>query len=230
MSRIQKLVILLAGLCPLFFNLSDGRAASKDIALVLKVRGDVRYRSREINWTSLKRGRRLTSGDRIRTGEEALVALVFSDDKSMMKIRSDSEVSIRGERKKRGITKRLFMGLGEMWAKVNPRGGGFRLETPSGVAAVRGTEFYGLVDTEGITTIIGVSGVVELFNELGSVLINEGETGQATKGQAPTVGESTNFPNWGGEDEEGSGEIELEFEDEDGFKKRLKIKYRKPEQ
>ncbi len=223
--KFKSLIVFLA-----IFILSTQTAttASRDIALVLKIKGDAEIKSTAHDWLSLKRGRRLQSGDKIRTGQNSMVALVFNDDKSMMKIRSDSEVTIKGERKKRGIAKKLFMNLGGLWAKVTPKGAGFTLETPSGVAAVKGTEFYGLLDSDGVFTIIGITGIVELFNELGTILVEKGMTGTSPKGQEPSLSGTDSFDDWANQNLD-ENELNIEFENADGSKKQLYIKYRKEE-
>ena len=199
------------------------RAAAKDIALTLKVRGEAEIKSQTRDWLSLAKGTKLQSGDEVQTGNDGLVVLVFSDDKSMMKIRSDSQISIRGEREKQGIRKRIFMGLGQLWAKINPQSVGFRLETPSGVAAVKGTEFYGLIDAEGNMAIIGIEGIIELFNELGSVLVNAGQTGKLSKDKAPELFDTVDLDDWASTDD-GEQILQVEFENSDGLKKNLKIR------
>jgi hypothetical protein len=163
-----------------------------------------------------------------------MATLIFTDDKSLMKIRSNSTVTIQGERQGRAISKRLSMGIGEMWAKIRKGGGGYRMETPSGVAAVKGTEFYLLVAEDGSSTAIVLEGLLEMFNEIGRALVEAGYTGTMSKGSTPQTVQTTQQPDWGGEDvdiEEGEeGGIKIEFEDEDGNKKYLLIKYGKPEE
>jgi len=224
----MKITWLLAflSLAWLLFSTDGSDATTRDLALVLKVKGDAKFKSGYRDWSTLARGQRLSSGDRIRTGDDALVAIVFTDDKSMLKIRSEAEVSLAGQRTEKGVAKRLAMDVGEMWAKINPKGAGFRMETPSGVAAVKGTEFYGLVDAFGNMTIIGIDGLVELLNNLGSVLVGKGQTGQIQKGQKPEVGDTEQFNDWAKLDQI-EGDIEIEFENSEGAKKQIEIQYKK---
>jgi len=199
--------------------------ASRDVALVLKVKGNARLKSPRRNWSLLRRGKRLQGGDKVRTGEESLVAIVFTDDKSMMKIHSESEVSIKGERTKKGIRKRIFMNIGQLWARINPKGGGFRVETPSGVAAVKGTEFYLFRDATGQMTVIGIRGLVELFNDLGKVMVGKGQTGILKKGIKPRLEKTVKVNDWAKEGSD-ENEMQIEFENKDGVKKSLKIHYK----
>ena len=123
------------------FQLSEA-TDSKDVALVFKTNGKVEIqRTGTKAWASGKRGSRLNSGDKIRTGDNSLAALLFTDDKSLMKVRSRSDVLVQGERQQSSIAKRVYMEVGEVFVSVKKQNTVFRLETPTGVAAVKGTEF-----------------------------------------------------------------------------------------
>lgn len=202
-----------------------GNANTRNIAFVIKTSGSPEIKKNNGNWQLLERGAHLDSGDQIRTKDESQVALVFTDDKSMIKIRSNSLVTIRAKPQEKTLIKRMTMNFGEMWAKINPVGGNFTMETPVGVAAVKGTEFYGIVDGEGNTIIIGISGIVELLNRLGKILVNGGETGTLLKAIAPTKEKTKDFDNWANTSESGES-IEFEFKDADGNKKYLKLEYK----
>ena len=202
--------------------INNARATTRDIALTLKVKGQASVKREDSSsWQLLTKGQRLHSGDIVRTGESAFVAVVFSDDRSMMKIRAESEVTFNGQRTDRGIAKNLSMSIGAIWAQINPGGAGFRMETPSGVAAVKGTEFYTIIDQFGLMTIICVDGLVELFNELGSVLVGKNWTGTLNKNEAPNLFETQNLDDWAHLDD-GQQKLEIEF-DKDGIRKNLEI-------
>jgi len=197
----------------------------KEMALVLKVTGDAKIKSQMQDWSTLKKGGRISNGDRIRTGENALVSLVFIDDKTLMKIRANSEVEIAGDKVSKGISKKLAMQVGEIWNKVTPNGAGFRIETPSGVAAVKGTEFYTIVDNQGQTFVFGIDGLVQLLNEFGEALVGKGQMGFAKKGDKPNTTTATSLPDWGMADE--NQELDIEFQNSDGTKKQLQIRFKK---
>ncbi|MDZ7380018.1 MAG: FecR family protein [candidate division KSB1 bacterium] len=206
--------------------LADG---ARDMAILLKAAGKVEVGSAlDRRWKPGTRGTRLSSGDRIRTGENSLATLIFTDDKSLLKLRGDSELTLGGEREKGIVSKRLKVDAGELWAKITKGGGGYRLETPSGVAAVKGTEFYLLVAEDGSTTAIVLEGVIELINSLGSILVEKGYTGIMHSDAPPDTSESGNVPDWGGEDLTVTGEegqLRIEFRDESGQKRFLLIRY-----
>jgi hypothetical protein len=67
---------------------------------------------------------------------------------------------------------------------------------------------------------------VELINQFGKALVKAGETGISSSDQAPESHPTTpdEMPNWAN-DSEGSGDMEIEFQDGTGQKKKLKIRY-----
>ena len=203
----------------------------KDIALVLKTSGPVQIGADAKTWQEAARGARLHAGTQVRTGDQALAAIVFTDDKSLLKVRSNSKVVINGKREaavsgSQRIVKTISMEIGELWAKVTKGSAPFRIETPSGVAAVKGTIFYTALTADGKMIIICLDGVVELINSLGSVLVNAGQTGICAPNQTPEAHTSTpgEMPGWANDDG-GNGELEIEFQDQNGQKKKLKIRY-----
>jgi len=200
---------------------------AKDVALMIKTSGAVEVnKSTNGDWQMASKGTRLDAGNQVRTGEQSLAALVFVDDKSLLKVRDNSTVTINGKREKNRISKTIVMEAGQLWAKVTKGQTNFRIETPSGVAAVKGTEFYGLLDDAGNFFIFCTDGIVELFNRLGRVLVEQGYTGVCNQNQAPESNPTdlSQLPDWGSEGGQG-GEIEIEFQDENGNKKKLKIQY-----
>lgn len=223
----QSILFLLITIIPLL-QTKPVEALPKAIAFVRKASGDAEYlKLKSSHWETLRRGARLNSGDRIRTGDGSLVAIVFTDDKSMMKIRSYSDVTIKAKRSPRTFSKRIFAQFGELWFKITSGNNRFALETPTGIAAVKGTEFYALVDKEGATTIIGIEGLVELITQAGRALLKGGNTGKFASGETPEIkkSEPDEVPDWG-EETAGDKTLEMEFQDDKGNKKKLKIKFK----
>ncbi|MCZ6819013.1 MAG: hypothetical protein O7G31_05915, partial [Calditrichaeota bacterium] len=102
--KTVQLFLLLFALTAL---LTMASADEKDIALVLKTVGKVELDAEgRSQWLPAKRGARLNSGQVARTDERSLAALVFTDDKTLLKVRANSNVKIKGERKNNTIVKR----------------------------------------------------------------------------------------------------------------------------
>ncbi len=201
--------------------------ATTDVALILKSTGTVKLKKETAgNWRVAEKGSRLNSGDVIKTGENSLAAIIFTDDKTLLKVRDNSMLAIRGKRSEQSISKRLVCSLGQFWLKVSQQQSKLVVETPSGVAAVKGTEFYGVVDGDGNTTIVVIEGAVQLLNKLGEALVKAGQSGRLTKNGAPEVfptGPDGRFT-WATEGD-GNRELLFEFQDSNGNKKNLKIIY-----
>ncbi|GBD92579.1 fecR protein [bacterium BMS3Abin05] len=226
MKRLPFIFLIIS----VFLSVSLLAKTARDVALIFKVKGKVKIlKTEKKGWNSAKRGMRLNAGDQIQTDQSGFTAVIFTDDKSMMKIRSNSDVIIRGKRVKKRFAKRIFMEVGEAWFHVLPQvATDFRIETPTGVAAVKGTEFYTLVDENGNMSIFAIKGIVELINQLGTILIHAGEKGTSDGKSEPKVEKIKpgQMPNWAGSGQKEEGKVlEIEFEDENGVKKHMKIHY-----
>lgn len=208
----------------------DGTTDTKDIAFLFKSRGKVEIKQNGSKlWHGAKRGYRLNSGDKIRTGDHSLAALLFTDDKSLMKIRSRSDVVVKGERKQTSVAKTIFMQVGEVFVSVKKQQTVFRLETPTGVAAVKGTQFYGQMDEDGTFSILAISGIVELINKYGSVLVKAGEKGISTGDKVPQSQKAGpgDEKTWGQEGDNKTpqyDELEIPFKDKDGTIRTLRLR------
>src|SRR3990172_983244 len=125
-----KNIFILAVLVSLLLPWLLFAAEAKDVALVLKTVGNVQLtKQSEKGWLNASRGNRLNSGQVVKTGENSLAALVFTDDKSLLKVRSNSNVTINGTREDEGIVKRIKLSFGEIWAKVTKQNTSMRVES-----------------------------------------------------------------------------------------------------
>jgi len=211
-----------------FLNTTNVHSAGNvDVALLLKKSGKVLARRAESSkWSNTNIGMRFNSGDMIYAGKKSLAAVMFTDDRSLIKIRNNSSFLIQAERKHNDIVKRLKVFLGQVWIKTSKQKTDLIIETPSGVAAIKGTEFYCMVESEAKTLIVVIEGTVSLKNSKGEVLINAGETGYAEKDKAPGVEKSDpqSIPLWGNTNES-NNEIKIEFQDSEGNSRQLNIHY-----
>jgi hypothetical protein len=196
---------------------------AKDVAIVLKTIGKVQVdRSGNGQPYRARKGSRLNSGNVVQTGTNSLASIVFTDDKSLLKVRSRSRITIRGKREQGRVKKTIFMRLGEIWAKVT-KGSFYRVETPGGVAAVKGTLFY-IKFKDGLMSTFVFEGLVEYIFGSQRMEIKPGEVGEMRQGEAPTVRKFSL-------DEipadiliESLENLEVEFENDAGQKKKLNIK------
>ncbi len=160
-------LLCLAGL------LSTGFSADK-IAVATRKQGAVEIkRAAEEQISELKKGSFLFNSDLVLTGKDGSALILFLDDKSQLKLKGDTRVTISGSRGRSGISKRVNMDFGVLKVSVaEQRKGAFVIETPTSVASVKGTEFWIISTTDAGDIIISNSGTIELVNsETGEVII-----------------------------------------------------------
>ncbi len=178
------IISLLAILLLIGMVAEDLNAASvKGIALTLKVKGDVKIRKAGSDEKiPLKFGTRLDDGDWINTGPGGFVTIIFSDDKSMLKLRPKTEITINGKRDSQSnIAKRISLEVGQMLANVEQQRGTLEIATPTSVASVKGTRLWVVVFEDGKTLVFTMSGFVTLMNRFtGNIVeIKAGEVGES---------------------------------------------------
>ena len=180
-------------------------------------------------YKTLKTGMVLTDGDRIRTGEKAYVSIIFIDDKSMLKIKENTEVTVTGKRSARSIAKQVNIDSGTLRAQISKqRKGDFIVQSSTSVASVKGTDFWFLSDPLTGDQVIGLEGLVGLTNLISgeSVTITEGFTGMSALDGGIEISETD--PNTIPEDPGEAGEksstiLRIELENPDGEHKTLLI-------
>lgn len=216
--KTVQLFLLLFALTAL---LAPASADEKDIALVLKTVGNVELGAEgRSQWLPAKRGARLNSGQIVRTGERSLAALVFTDDKTLLKVRANSNVKIKGERKNNTIVKRIQLAFGQIWAKVTRQNVSMRIESPSGVATVKGTIFNCLVADDNFY-VFCEEGLMELVNQFGTMLLGANEMAKMTKSSGPERLTGDPGDIFDLSDDDVGKQLEFEFEDDDGNKKTI---------
>ena len=156
MKRLVSVIMIVASMTlPL--------AAQAYFATVLKSAGTVFVKpsgESEFNVVA-EMGMGLHIGDAIMTAEDGFVAVVFTNDRSLVKIRKNSEVAIREEFSVRTVK----ISSGRVLANVTPGvRGSFRIETPTSVASVKGTKFWSVVSPQYGDRFYGVEGNVNVLN------------------------------------------------------------------
>ena len=131
-------------------------------------------------------GQRLASGDLVLTSANTRAAIRFTDDGSLIRLNPNSRLLVTTGGDDGAVTKTLELEFGELWARVTRQQSerGFQVQTPSGVAAVKGTEFVVRVDANGVTTVLTLEGAVDFFNGAGTLEIPAGRQATATSNTA----------------------------------------------
>jgi hypothetical protein len=224
--RSKKYTLLITLISVLAFS-SLGTAA-ETIAVVLKVKGKVLMtRSGQASSTTLKRGSRLQDGDKLKTDKGSYAALRFIDDASLLRIRANSTCTIRGQKEKNQVIKKVALEVGTILAKVTKQRGKFEISTPTSVASVKGTEWITEQRLKGGTFYYGLGGVIEVVNSAGAALVHENETGYVANDQTAPIVQPTKdgtVPTFDDDEEGGADFFEFEFENDEGQKKLLEFK------
>jgi len=155
MKKIIFSMMLLLG-----FNLA---IAGGQYATVLKVTGEVSLRPLgSSNFSApVEMSMNINVGDAIKTGADGFVAIIFTSDKSLLKIRKDSEIEIKDELNVRTVK----ISQGRVLAEITPGiKTSFRIETPTSVASVKGTKFWIVTVPDFGDKFYGIEGQVSIMN------------------------------------------------------------------
>ena len=199
------------------------------IAVTMKVYGTVDIeQSGSSGLSALKPGTILSDGDRIMTGKNGFAALIYIDDKSMVKIMGNTEVIIKGRLSAGSIAKQVNIDHGTLRAQIQKqRKGDFVIQSSTSVASVKGTDFWMISDPVTGDILIGLEGLVNLTNLISgeSSDVGAGTTGTSTPDGSVETSE-TNPDNIPLDPDEGgtpTNQIEIELEGPDGEIKTLLI-------
>lgn len=166
---ILSLILLISSLC-----LADSVAilsASKGKVSLERARKDLKFKNGEL----------LMNKDVLRTGPESFAAYKYVDASSMIKLFSNSVVTVNANVEGDKLSKKVNVNKGSVLTQVKKGTGAFTVQTPTTVASVKGTEFMTRVDDLGMSTFIVTEGEVEL-----RVLATD-ETSSVEKGKTAVI-------------------------------------------
>ena len=152
---------------------------------------------------AVRPGQAISNGDAIRVGEASFAVVIFLDDKSVVKIRENTDFQFV----ETSNTRSLIIDQGTTLHNVNKdnRKKAYRVETPVSVASVKGTEFSAFHDAAaGIDKFVGKTGNFDVFNTISGTTVNVGAGQKAVSnalGQLiPAPADPSDYP----EDPEGN--------------------------
>jgi Flp pilus assembly protein TadD len=182
MNRGLRLLVLLALIAPVW----AAKAAPPEAgAEIVSLQGKGEYReAAEPRWRDAVVRQRLAQGNFVRTGDASRMGVLLSDQ-TQVRLAPNSMIQIKqvGDNRDRGTV--LNQSAGRSWTQSKNVPNKLTIETPSALAAIRGTDWELVVDEDGTATLTVLSGEVLLSNEQGSVSIGAGEQARAQKGVAP---------------------------------------------
>ena len=159
----------------LFIFLFSSILSAETIGRVMKASGQVFIKP--IGGASysveVKPGQSVSNGDAIRVGEASFAVVIFLDDKSVVKVRENTDFQFV----ETSNTRSLIIDQGTTLHNVNKEGRkkAYRVETPVSVASVKGTEFSAFHDAiAGIDKFVGKTGNFEVFNTISGLTVNVG--------------------------------------------------------
>lgn len=197
---------------------NDGKA----VAIVVKSTGKAQAKQGN-KWVDVTKGSRLFSGDKVVTKDDGFAAVMFLDDKSIIKLKPNSNLEVKGQYEGKSISKNIVMDVGELFVKVSKQKGSFQVATPTSVASVKGTEFWVIENTNG-TKVIGIEGLIEVLNKASNKKQDVSAGNTANSDKSGNLSVDTTKENEIPEDKD-LEEIIIKFRDNDGKEKEVKIKY-----
>ncbi len=183
--------------------------SAETIGRVMKSNGTVLIKQMGSSSYSIqaKPGQAVSNGDAIRVGDASFAVVIFLDDKSVVKIRENTDFQFV----ETSNTRSLIIDQGTTLHNVNKdnRKKTYRVETPVSVASVKGTEFSSFHDAvSGVDKFVGKSGNFEVLNSISGAIVNVGPGQKAVSnalGQLiPAPAEPGDFP----EDPDGESSLE----------------------
>ncbi len=204
---------------------------SSKVGIAVKMAGEVKLFSSETNAeTYLNPGKPLNNDDRIITGNNSFTAIMYLDDKTLVKVMENSELTIRGSRGASGIDKEIDISYGKLSAKVaQQKGNEFRISTPTSVASVKGTDLLISSDPSKGDSFVLIEGLIEVTNSITgeTTHVKKGETATSNPDGTLNVSETTENDLEGFQEEEtiqeGPQELRFEIQDENGNTKQIII-------
>ena len=205
---------------------------SSKVAIAIKTMGNVSVIYKGLNSAQvLKPGSPLSDQDKIKTGKNGYISLMYLDDKTVVKMLDNSDLTIMGDRSGNKINKSLDIKYGRIAANVKPqKGKEFRISTPTSVASVKGTEFAIQSDPSSGDSFTLIEGLIQVTNSITgeSTQVQEGETAISTPDGSLDVAETTTEDLDGFEEasmEPPTQELRFEVEDDNGNIKEILIKF-----
>jgi hypothetical protein len=155
---------------------ADDSSKANAAGTVITVSGKVTLYSDSSDGAPLTIGKAVFAGDRIKTGSNGRAMLVLSDG-TQLKLNYLTDITLRdkdiqGKASPRGIAL-IKIALGDLWARVTKKDSKLEFETPSAVAAVKGTNPVLTVLPDGNTCVSLIEG---------SMMMNSGGCSQGIKG------------------------------------------------
>jgi tetratricopeptide (TPR) repeat protein len=160
-------------------------ALGAPVAEVASVEGRGEFReAQQTTWRAASARQSLFATNFVRTLDASKMAIVFQD-RTQMRLAPNSTLQIKEVATPTEARTILNLNKGRAWTQSKATPNGLVVETPSALAAIRGTDWELAVDDDGRATLSVFSGEVEFSNQQGRVLVQRNESALAERGKAP---------------------------------------------
>lgn len=204
-----------------------------NVALVKKTVNDVKKKTPDTNWEKAAIGTPLMGEDQVSTGKKSFALVKFSADNSIVRVREQSLLTVKGEGLRHSLIKEVYLTKGGVGFSVTKQRQNqeFRLTSPTSVASIRGTKGW-WSRGEHADTLIVIEGLVNLRNrnsnrevDVGSGFIGISYDDGTVIVRPATSDELENAEKYASADET-NNEIKFELKDQKGNTKTLKLQYK----
>ena len=144
------------------------------IARLVKAEGRVYFKRLGMNTFSEegRAGASIRNGDQIKVRENSFAAIIYLDDRSILKVRENTTFSFMDTRNSRTVD--IVKGTLLNDIKKEGRTKDYRIQTPVSVASVKGTEFAAIVSQTGVDQFICKEGRFEVLNMISGETVSVG--------------------------------------------------------
>lgn len=155
------------------------------VAEVASLEGHGEFREeQQTTWRPAAVRQSLFPTNYVRTLDSSKMAIVFQD-RTQMRLAPNSTLQIKEVATPTEARTILNLNKGRAWTQSKATPNGLSVQTPSALAAIRGTDWELAVDDDGRTTLSVFSGEVEFSNDQGRVSVQRNESAVAERGKAP---------------------------------------------
>lgn len=169
-NSTSKVVLLSAFLMGSIFFLGIKSGTNETpIALVKKIVKKVTHRvNEESDWELAKTGMPLNRGEQVKTGFRSLALVLFTDGSGLLRVRENSILNIYGKQSDKNLNKNTVIEKGFVGFEINKQEAEeFKFTTPTAVAAIRGTEGFIEIGSDGLSIVACSEGKIEVESLIG---------------------------------------------------------------
>ena len=160
-------------------------ALAQPAAEIVSLKGRGEYSLQPASgWAPAKVQQKVDPGTWLRTQQDSKMALLLADQTNAT---IDANTTLQLKAPEAGGPRKSIVdfqkGKGRFETKTPTRS--FSMATPTGLAAIRGTEWLVEVEDDGRSSFTVVEGEIDISNEMGSLAVGADEQGVLEKGRAP---------------------------------------------